>query len=300
MFPWCNKSRSGEREDRTVTDACFYYHIDQCPGVCTGEISEEKYTDIIDDLTRFLRGKKRSVVHDLKKRMQAHAEAEEFETAALLRDRIRSIVDVTQRYQKLKPQLTLPTLKLSQREEGIIQLQRILSTYTSLPKQYPLDRIEGYDVSNIQGKAAAVGMVVFEDGAPAKDQYRLFNIRSINTPNDYHMLKEALLRRQNHKDWGEPNLIVIDGGKGQLRGAHYAWTWSTPIISIAKDPDRLIIPKFDRKRTNDPEQLVPIGYHVLDLPQDHLALKIIKQVRDESHRFSKRQHTRLRQRQMFE
>ncbi len=302
MFPWCNKRRSqlppvGERD---VSDACFYYHIDQCPGVCTGEIAEEEYADIIDDLKRFLRGKKRAVVNDLRRRMKQQAAVENFEAAAQLRDRVEAIVDVTQRYHRLKPQLTLPTLKLSEREEGIIQLQRILSTYTSLPKQYPLDRIEGYDVSNIMGKAAAVGMVVFEDGAPAKEQYRLFNIRSIDTPNDYHMLKEALQRRQNHAEWGEPNLLVIDGGKGQLRGAHYAWTWTTPIISIAKDPDRLIIPKFERNRTNDPEQLIPDGYHVLNLPKDHLALKLIQRIRDESHRYSKRQHKRLRQRQLFQ
>jgi excinuclease ABC subunit C len=232
--------------------------------------------------------------------MHDHAEAERFEQAAQLRDRIDAIEAVTQRYRRLKPVLTLPTLKLSEQEEAIIQLQRILSTYTNLPKQYPLKRIEGYDVSNIQGTAAAVGMVVFEDGAPAKQEYRLFNIRSLDTPNDYHMLKEALLRRQNHPEWGEPSLLVIDGGKGQLRGAHYAWQGTTPIISIAKDPDRIIIPKLRRDRANDTQQQLPYDYHVLNLPEDHLALRLIQRIRDESHRFSKRQHTRLRQRQMFE
>ena len=305
MFPWCNASRRSLPEDETNIDAdaskaCFYYHIDQCPGVCTGEISVEEYSHIIDDLKRFLRGKKRSVVQDMRQRMHEHAEAERFEQAAQLRDRIDSIEAVTQRYRRLKPVLTLPTLKISEQEESIIQLQRILSTYTNLPKQYPLDRIEGYDVSNIQGKGAAVGMVVFEDGAPVKAEYRLFNIRTLDTPNDYHMLKEALLRRQNHPEWGDPSLLVIDGGKGQLRGAHYVWQGTTPIISIAKDPDRIIIPKLRRDRSNDTTQQLPYDYHVLNLPPDHLALRLIQRIRDESHRFSKRQHTRLRQRQMFE
>jgi excinuclease ABC subunit C len=105
------------------------------------------------------------------------------------------------------------------------------------------------------------------------------------------MLKEAIQRRQNHPEWGKPDLVVIDGGKGQLRAALSVWQWHCPVISIAKNPDRIIIPNQDPSSTNKHK------YVVLTLPATHAALRIIQNVRDESHRFSKKQHHKLRNNQ---
>lgn len=297
IFPWCSGTRDGK--------ACFYYHLRLCPGACVGKITPEEYRQNIDQLILFLRGQKKDVIRQVEKAMQAEAEKENYEKAALLRDRLNLIQTVTEKKYSLKPDLVLPALKASAAEEGIVQLRRILAMYLNISHTYPLHRIEAYDVSNIQGTNATVAMVTAVDGQPDPSEYKLFNVRTLNTPNDFWMLREAILRRQNHSEWGQPDLVVIDGGKGQLRAVQTVWQWPCPVISIAKDPDRLVIPitkqyqvlpKADPK--DSPTKIQK--YQIVKLSSDHPALRIIQQLRDEAHRFSKKQHTRLRTRQMFQ
>ncbi len=235
IFPWCNQARNKKK-------ACFYYHLDQCPGVCVGQINHQEYQTQILDLIIFLKGQKKTVVKNLKQQLKSLVNEEKFEQAALVRDRIQLIEEVTQKKYPLKPTLVLPSLTSNDLSETLLHLQKILSTYLKIPKNYPLNRIEGYDVSNTSGKLASVSMVTFIDGQPATDEYRLFNIKTLDTPNDYGMLQEAITRRQNHPEWGKPDLTVIDGGRGQLRSSLSAWHWPTPVISIVKNPDRILIP----------------------------------------------------------
>lgn len=285
IFKWCNNPHQPKSSHKKK--ACFYYHIDQCSGACLGQISVKEYQQNIAYLKNFLKGKTKQVVQQIKKNMGKQVANEEFEKAAISRDQIQLIKEVTSTNKKLSPNLTLPQLKQSQIQEGLLQLNKLLSDYLFLPIEYPLHRIEGYDVSNIQGTNPSVAMVTFIDGQSDTSEYKLFNIRTLNTPNDYGMMKEALLRRSNHPEWGLPDLLIIDGGKGQLRAALTAWQHKTPIISIAKKPDRIIIPSQNG------------SYHVIKLNQRNPALKLIQQVRDESHRFSKKQHTKLRRKKML-
>lgn len=290
IFPWCGQAGN---LTTSIRKPCFYYHIDRCPGACIEKITPEKYQENISHLTTFLRGKTSEVVTGLNAEMQTAAEAENFETAAEIRDTINLINEVTHQKKRLKPELTTPGLTAQISSDGIVYLQDILVEYLHVSRQYPLKRIECYDVSNIQGKHAAVAMVTFTDGKSDPSQYRLFNIRSINTPNDFYMMREAISRRQNHPEWGIPDLVVIDGGKGQVRSALSEWSWQVPIIGIAKNPDRLIVPLLSlaeqaQKTTNK----TTIKYEVLKLPQSHPGLKLIQQLRDEAHRFSKKQYTR--------
>ena len=85
-------------------------------------------------------------------------------------------------------------------------------------------------------------MVVFEQGRPALSEYRHFKIKTLQGPNDIGMMKEVLQRRLNRDDWTAPNLIIIDGGKGQLRAARSVVKDTIPTISLVKNPDRLLIP----------------------------------------------------------
>lgn len=320
IFPWCNQGLSDlklvDKKDHHELDnfkghgsPCFYYHIGLCPGACIHKISPEEYQATMKELVLFLRGKKKSVLKEIETRMKVAAEQEEYEHAKIYRDRLQLIKSVTEEPHVLKPDLALPRLKQSQAEESMIYLSKLLSDYLSLPKRYPVSRIECYDVSNTQGTNASVSMVTFEDGQPATDEYRLFNIRTLNTPNDYGMLQEALTRRQNHPEWGRPNLIVIDGGKGQLRAVLSVWHWSVPVISIAKNPDRIIIPVAQVNKVLpaagrhviklESKQKPKLTYHELKLPQTNPALKLIQQLRDEAHRFSKKQHTKRRTKSLF-
>jgi excinuclease ABC subunit C len=281
IFPWCNQ---GPPLTGQSPKACFYYHLDLCPGVCVGTISAQEYQASMQELALFLKGKKRSVVTDLKLKLKQLVELEEYEKAAGVKSQLETITLVTSHQYKLGPELVLPSFNQTEIETGLNFLHKLLTDYLAVPHEIKLDRIEGYDVSNTQGKQAAVSQVVLTAGQPNPSQYRLFNIRDLDTPNDYEMLKEALIRRQQHPEWGQPDLVVIDGGKGQVRAAMSVWDWPARIIGIAKDPDRLVLPFWQKDKLN---------YHLINLPANHPGLKLIAQLRDEAHRFAKNQHQKL-------
>lgn len=300
IFPWC--SAPAPTQKGPIKKPCFYYHIKMCTGACVDKVNAEEYQFMIKELVMFLRGKTREVIKDLKQNMEELANQEKFEKAAILRNQIQLITEVTSSYYKLKPDLILSvSLTNNEANEQLLHLRDLLHTYQAVPQTYDLSRMETYDVSNLQGQQASVAMVTATEGAMDSEEYRLFNIRTLDTPNDYHMMKEALLRRQNHQEWGIPQLIVIDGGRGQLRAALSVWQWSCPVISIAKNPDRIIIPQINWSTTMEERQaqLEKLQYHIIKLPETHPALKMIQKMRDEAHRFSKKQFTRRKLKEMF-
>lgn len=286
IFKWCN-----QRGDNLAGKPCFYLHLDQCNGACVGEISAQDYQANITQLVLFLRGKLKDVNKNLIAQLKQEADQENFERAAQLRDMVKLIQSVTDPKRRLKPELTLPKITSSLEQEGLATIARWLSEYMLLPKKLPLSRIECYDVSNTQGTNPTVAMVVAEHGKPSPKDYRLFNIRELNTPNDYAMMKEAIVRRQNHPEWGRADLMVMDGGKGQLRAAFSVWQLAAPVISIAKDPDRIILPVIKDQKI--------VSWHELKLPANNPGLQLIQRLRDEAHRFSQKQHKRMRQKAML-
>ncbi len=285
IFPWCNQGPS-LTTSTIKSKACFYHHLELCPGVCVGKISAQEYQLSMKHLILFLRGRKKIVTKQLKNDMVAAAKIEKYELAARIKRQIELIIQVTSSHYRLSPDMVLPTFQLEKNQTALIQLKKLINEYASLPKTLAFERIEGYDVSNNQGQAASVSMVVHTHGQADKAEYRLFNIRELDTPDDYQMMREAILRRQQHQDWPQPDLVVIDGGKGQLKAAFTSWLTNRPfIISIAKDPDRLIIPIITAGQITD--------YKIVDLPPNHPALQLVQQIRDEAHRFAKQQHHRL-------
>ncbi len=150
-------------------------------------------------------------------------------------------------------------------------------------------RIETYDISNIQGTLATASMVVFSDGQKQPKHYRKFRIKMQNTPNDFAMLQETLQRRfaANNRDWPQPDLVVIDGGKGQLSAARKIMSSlgiNIPVISIAKREEEIFY-------------LTGMGYEALRLSYDSPALFLIQRMRDEAHRFTVTYHRLLREKQ---
>ncbi|MDI6861259.1 MAG: excinuclease ABC subunit UvrC [Caldisericia bacterium] len=145
--------------------------------------------------------------------------------------------------------------------------------------------IEGYDISNIRGKYAVGSLVVFQNGVPKKDFYRKFKIKFTKGPDDYGMLKEVFLRRFSHigdkKFSWEPDLILIDGGKGQLNIAlEVKKELNLPykFISIAKENEILFFEDFD--------------YEIV-LPKNSDVLQLFQKIRDEAHRFAKNYFKKL-------
>ncbi len=135
--------------------------------------------------------------------------------------------------------------------------------------------IEGYDIANIQGKSAVGSQVSFHDGRPNKKGYRIYKIKTKDTPDDYAMMREVLERRRSH--WGDeefaqkPDLLLIDGGVGQLNVALGVFKgFDVEIASLAKEE----------------ELVMRQGMEPVRLPPNSPALRLLQQVRDESHRFA--------------
>ena len=302
IFHWCSQPNNPAETHKKPRRACFYYHLGYCSGACLGEVSQPEYQAMMHQVLTFLRGKTSLVTRLLEQELTQKVAEEQFEEAAVIRDRLTNIRLVTDKTYRLKPNLLLhPELLQNKAADGLQYLQKLLKEYMAVPLTHHLTTIEGYDVSNTQGTLAAVALVTFTEGEPAPEHYKLFNIRTLTTPNDYHMLQEALTRRLNHPEWGKPQLVVIDGGKGQLRAALKVWRWRTPIISIVKHPDRIIIPRmqFPQIELGEPVPTKQLEYHVLHLPETHPALQLVQRIRDAAHRFSKRQHHRRSEKQLL-
>ena len=184
--------------------------------------------------------------------------------------------------------------KEKQEESYVAQTLEELQRRLELPK-LP-QRIEGFDISNIQGRDAVASMVVFESGVPKGSDYRRFKIRTIEGPNDFAMMQEALRRRflkgleerqtlqtENGKFAKFPDLLLIDGGKGQLSAAVAVLEELNlrhiPIIGLAKQEEEIF----------KPDQEDPI---ILSRRSD--ALRLLQRVRDEAHRFAITYHKSLR------
>lgn len=152
-----------------------------------------------------------------------------------------------------------------------------------------IHRVETYDISNIQGTLATASMVVFIDGQSTPKQYRKFRMHITGSPNDFAMVQETLRRRFAHytedTKWPRPDLLIIDGGKGQLSSAKKILDElhiTVPVISIAKQEEEIFTP----------------GNKVsLRLPYDSPALHLIQRMRDEAHRFTITYHRLLRSKQ---
>ncbi len=246
---------------------CFYYHIKLCPGVCVGKISRRDYAKIIRRLVLFFEGKKTQILKETEKQMKAAAKAENFEEAARLRNlsfALTHIQDISVLKREDDPR--------EARESGI----------------NVFGRVEAYDISNIMGQQAVASGVVFVEGLPQKSLYKKFKIKTVEGANDIAMMKEVLSRRFAHaqpgeknEEWKLPDLLVIDGGRGQvnaamdvLRSLHLR----IPTIGLAKGPDRKQDVIVYGERT--PELVRVVARYK----------KILQHARDEAHRFAVSYH----------
>lgn len=158
------------------------------------------------------------------------------------------------------------------------ELQRVLNLPT-LPA-----RIEAYDISNIQGTNPVGSMIVFDFARAKKDQYRKFKINKKQTPDDFAMMREMLERRFKREGWAKPDLILIDGGKGQLSSAVSVlnqYNLTIPILGLAKRLEEIF-------RPGQPKSLI--------LQPNSIALFLLQRIRDEAHRFAVSYHRKLRTR----
>lgn len=276
--------------------ACLLVHIHLCPGPETGELNEKDYKATLRKLVRVLEGQKGSIVRELEKDMKAAAEVKDFEAAASIRNKITALKDLDRRVLFSDKEF----LDLS-KDHALVELTDLLGL-DKVPR-----RIEGYDISHMSGTDVVASMVVFTNGAADKANYRKFKQHK-QTNDDFVHMRETMTRRfsdRNIKAWGMPDLLLIDGGKGQLAAASsvvQAKGLKIPMIGLAKKHEEIVVrndwpyTRLDRKIvlklrgfTRNSE-----GYTLVDLPHSSNIVKLLQRIRDESHRFAVSYHSVLK------
>ena len=251
----------------------LYFHIGLCPGPYVGAITKEDYRKNIDSIIRFLSGKQQNHIKRLEREMLQYSKKEEFEKASQLRDRINDLkyigqdidftyYDDTESYE-------------SRREKARKTSFNYLAMELNIPK---LNRIECYDISNIQGKYAYGSMVVAKEGNLDRSEYRIFRIKGSVTPNDYEMLKEVLERRFKSKE-SIPDIVLIDGGKGQVSSVSKLIPSGIVLMGISKG-------KYLKRRGKSTidEFWIKKGEDILRINID--TPEILIDLRNEAHRFA--------------
>lgn len=288
VFPWCSNPLKlslhtgfGIEPTHRVwkAKACFYYHLGLCPGACVGLISKEDYNKIISRFSKFLEGKKNELVDELMEEMEEASKSENFEIAGKLKKMVDGINYLTQT-NRAQLYLENPNFLEEETKLALVQLQKDLKL-----KKLP-ERIEGYDISNFSGKDATGSMVVLTGGEIDKSQYRKFKIHISGRPNDVGMHKEMIRRRLKHSEWPSPDLILIDGGRGQARAVSFQLQTSNfqlPVYGLAK---RM-------------EWVYPPEGALIKLPKSSLSLKLLQKIRDEAHRFAVSYHRKLRDKHLL-
>jgi excinuclease ABC subunit C len=280
LFPYCTcKQKHHVR--------CLNAHIGKCPGYCclkqkSSSSHVSTYAKNIRAITDILDGKRDSLIGRLEKEMKRLGAAHKLEEAFVLQQRIERIRRVFE-----NAQLVAGRRKLSARYPGALAQ---LADNLGLAGEPA--RIEGYDIAHMQGSHSSGALVVFTDGIPDKTGYRLFNLAS-DTVGDTAQLREVLTRRFKHPEWPFPDLILVDGGKGQLNvivrtldalGHHI------PVIALTKD---------DRHQADHLLSSLDSQVRMLtDMPRPMRSL--VTHIDNEAHRFSIGQYRRRHRKGLVE
>ena len=253
----------------TVKDCC-------CP--CVGKVSEQEYLARLNSLIDVLDGNTDEIVAVLETKMQEAAEKRSFEKAALFRDISRNIKSLYGSRNRTFPNAHLP--EIVDGEAAMLDLQQALKL------KNPPETMICFDNSNISGTLSVASMVCFKGGYPYKNAYRRFRIRTVEGANDFAMMREIITRhftRLLNEEQPLPDLMIVDGGKGQLSYAVDALVAlhcpPFPVIGLAKRNEEVFIPGYSE----------PI---LID--KSRPALKLLQAIRDESHRFAITYHRALR------
>jgi len=268
VFPYC--------QHKNPKKPCLYVHLGLCPYPYKDIEAQIVYKKTVDNIKKLLSGKNRSLIKELTLAMQTASEQENYEEAFRIKSQIQKLERLNTVFHAPREFLEKPTLVDDLTLQKLKDLQQKLDL-KKLPK-----RIECYDISNLQGKLATGSMVVFANGALDKSQYRRFKIKFTNKPNDYQMLKEVISRRFKNT-WPEPDLMIIDGGRGQLNAVLSALAKSQKghiqVVSLAKRLEQIFIPN----------KILPLA-----LPKESPARQLAQAIRNEAHRFAITYHRHLR------
>lgn len=278
-FRTCTLDISASDDKRRYQRPCLLYYIERCTGPCADLISRREYRKQIGLLQRFLAGKRKGVIASLNREMRAASKALEFERAARLRDQVKAMESLARRGDvDYFPEATAPPV-LDPRE-GLHQMRELFDL-PDTPRA-----IDGVDVSHLSGSDSVGSLVTFLDGKPHKGGYRRYRIKAVEGIDDFGMIQEVVrrrFRRLTDEETPFPDLLLVDGGKGQLRAVFDVFREleiePPKVVALAKREELLF--------HGEP----PIE---LRLQRSAPALRILQYVRDEAHRFAVHYHHLLR------
>lgn len=274
---------------------CLYNHLGLCPcpevladksykrslkaTQVKTEFSSSAYKKIIRHLINFLKGDAKKVVRDLEKEKKEQIKKEKFEEAGKIQKKLDAIKLVTSPFYKPLAYEENPNLTADLRREELVELMNILNSH-NVKMKFP-KKIECFDISLISGKFATGSMVVFTNGEKNSSMYRRFKIRYLGVSSDFAMMEEVLDRRLNHFEWELPDLLIVDGGKGQVSSALKVLKRkkiNIPVVGLAKREEIIITSDFSE----------------IKLPRNSKVLQLMQRIRDEAHRFAITYHKKLR------
>lgn len=278
--------------------ACLQYHLGICPGLEENKTSLSEYRANLRKLMKYLSGQKQDLVKQVEKEMGRAVKSQDFENATELRNQLFAL-------KSLKTLIVFSDEEFidASKDRGLNGLAEILNL-KSAPR-----RIEGYDISHMQGTDNVASMVVFTNGIPDKANYRKFKL-NIPGNDDFAHMHEAVTRRLRPKniiEWGTPNLMLIDGGKGQLSSAIEARDECSQnqiaVIGLAKREEQIVLhltksickQKFNQKDSFKGLNVKFTGeFALISLSHNSDIIKLLQRIRDESHRFAVSYHSSLK------
>lgn len=291
VFPFATRRIPGQKR------ATLYYHLGLDPGLEEGKTSLEAYRSNLRKLISVIEGKRKNVERELEKDMNAAAKAADFEAAAKIRNQLFALRNLTRQVIFSDKEF----LDIS-KDHALTELVNLLSL-----EKFPR-RIEGYDISHMQGTDVVASMVVFTNGVSNKGEYRKFKTKMEHN-NDFYNMNETIKRRlseKNLKAWGKPDLVLIDGGKGQLDAAIQArdeqGCSTLPFVGLAKREEQVVIHKTASNVALDESVLHQLGgfitesddFILVNVPHSTNLVKLLQRIRDESHRFAVSYHSTLK------
>jgi excinuclease ABC subunit C len=298
IFPYATRRVPGQKR------ASLDYHLGLDPGLEEGRTPLDEYRSNLRKLIAVIEGKRSKIIAQVEKEMTLAAKNQQFELAVKRRNQLRAL-------QNLGRQIIFSDKEFMDisKDHALTELVDLLT----LPA-YPR-RIEGYDISHMQGTNVVASMVVFTNGVSDKGEYRKFKTRKDHN-NDFYNMNETISRRfseKNIKSWGKPDLVLIDGGKGQLDAAQAARNASGQarvcMIGLAKREEQIILSKKTEDGASYPilnaVKLHELGgfasesedFITINLPHNTNLVKLLQRIRDESHRFAVSYHTVLKRKQ---
>jgi excinuclease ABC subunit C len=261
-----------------------------CPAPCAGKISKKEYSKNIKHLQEYFSQRKEYVIYKLREEMALLAKEKKYEAAAILRDKVTDLLYISQRIE-VENNVDEQRFIMNRNLVKAKALSELIDIINDGALEFKDNfKIECYDISNIQGKLAVGSMVVFINGIPAKQLYRKFRIKIKDTPDDYAMMQEVFKRRFSEKNLKSkdksfkvlPDLIIVDGGKGQLSSANKILKeleLNTTIIGLAKRNEDIFTVFSSNK---------------IILKEGSEAKFLMQRIRDEAHRFGITYHRNLR------